>query len=394
MGEDTVEYNTLIKLTSELRLAVRSELISLTGALLASQLISLDNDIELRNTAHSEVERSARLVELVQNKVRQNPHHYHSFVGILQGNQDQYRDMLQQLEDAYHRHKQEDGISAFVVCMPHIILNLYYVGLQTAVNITDVQSCIHDLECRFRFLHERILSELEEKEISVLKFLSSLTVIPAGIRQEYKTSIREAFPNIRRETTIREAFYHLSPLLDFLSCGLLEYIVDEYGSNSLKIEMRTYNDNVVKFMKGTTVRQLMDNLSGQFDEVPPNFSKMRAKMDEDPSAYTLYRLDQLRKRYCCELKLTDVVLVLIRLEMATSFVIEWLIPSAFVPQLISSARNLDVGFYLNEHIVLITVNEEQIFLQFPDTKLKVPAYTATVTVTVSWREYGTHDSAY
>ena len=86
MGEDTVEYNTLIKLTSELRLAVRSELISLTGALLASRLISLDNDIELRNTAHSEVERSARLVELVQNKVRQNPHHYHSFVGILQGN--------------------------------------------------------------------------------------------------------------------------------------------------------------------------------------------------------------------------------------------------------------------------------------------------------------------
>ena len=80
--------------------------------------------------------------------------------------------------------------------------------------------------------------------------------------------------------------------------------------------------------------------------------------------------------------------------MATSFVIEWLIPSAFVPQLISSARNLDVGFYLNEHIVLITVNEEQIFLQLPDTKLKVPAYTATVTVTVSWREYGTHDSAY
>ena len=93
---------------------------------------------------------------------------------------------------------------------------------------------------------------------------------------------------------------------------------------------------------------------------------MRAKIDEDPSAYTLYRLDQLRKRYCCELKLTDVVLVLIRLEMATSFVIEWLIPSAFVPQLISSARNLDVGFYLNEHIVLITVNEEQIFLQLPD----------------------------
>ena len=87
-----MEYSTLIGLTRELRLAVRPELISLTGSLLAVRLISLDNDIELRNMAHSEVERSAKLVELVQNKVRQNrPRHYHSFIGILQGNQDQYR---------------------------------------------------------------------------------------------------------------------------------------------------------------------------------------------------------------------------------------------------------------------------------------------------------------
>ena len=104
MAEMSDEYRTLIDLTSELRLAVRSELISLTGFLLASRLISLDNDIELRNTARSEVERSAKLVELIQTKVRQNPHHYHSFVGILQGNQDQYRDILQRLQ--YRGYKQ------------------------------------------------------------------------------------------------------------------------------------------------------------------------------------------------------------------------------------------------------------------------------------------------
>ena len=117
MGEDTVEYITLIKLTSELRLAVRSELISLTGSLLASRLISLDNDIELRSMVHSEVERSARLVELIQNKVRQNPRHYHSFIGILQGNQVQYMDILQRLEHTYQEHQQEDGKSPCYKCM-------------------------------------------------------------------------------------------------------------------------------------------------------------------------------------------------------------------------------------------------------------------------------------
>ena len=107
----TTEYSILINLTSELRLAVRSELISLTGSLLASRLISPESEAELRNTAHSEVERSARLVELVQNKVRQNSRHYHSFIGILQGNQDQYRDILQRLEQAYQEHceQHKDG---------------------------------------------------------------------------------------------------------------------------------------------------------------------------------------------------------------------------------------------------------------------------------------------
>ena len=113
MMENSAEYRTMIDLTSELRLAVRSELVTLTGSLLVSRLISLDNDIELRNTAHSEVQRSAKMVELVQNKVRQNPRHYHSFIGILQGNQDQYRDILQRLEHTYEGHKQEDSKSAF-----------------------------------------------------------------------------------------------------------------------------------------------------------------------------------------------------------------------------------------------------------------------------------------
>ena len=107
---ESAEYKTMIVLTDKLGLAVRPDLISLTGSLLASGLISSDNNIELRDTAHSSVvERSARLVELIQNKVQQNPRHYHSFIGILQGSHDQYRDILQKLEQAYQEQQQKDG---------------------------------------------------------------------------------------------------------------------------------------------------------------------------------------------------------------------------------------------------------------------------------------------
>ena len=59
MGENSAEYRTLIDLTSELRLAVRSDLISLSGDLLSARLISPNNDAELMNTFRSDAERSA-----------------------------------------------------------------------------------------------------------------------------------------------------------------------------------------------------------------------------------------------------------------------------------------------------------------------------------------------
>ena len=109
MGENSAEYSTLIDLTHELGLAVRSDLISLSGVLLSARLITTNNDAELRNKLHTEAERSARLIELVQNKVQQNSRYYYTFIGILQTNSDQYSDILQKLEHTCSSHRQEEG---------------------------------------------------------------------------------------------------------------------------------------------------------------------------------------------------------------------------------------------------------------------------------------------
>ena len=240
----------------------------------------------------------------------------------------------------------------------------------------DLISFIHDLEHQFRQIHESLLTELEDNKVSVPKMLRSLTLLPIEIRIEYKSAIIEMFPVLRRESTIGDLFYHLSPLVDFLSYGLLKYIIDEFGSKVLKKKIVSYSDDVLVFMKKTTVKQLMSVWPGQ-QEIPPTFSKLRAKIDEDPSTYTLYDLDQLRKRFCSGVKLSDIVLVLIGLETSNSFIAEWLIPSALIPQLIESARELDYGFYLQKRILKISVDEKQIFPMLPDAKPKAPALQAT-----------------
>ena len=78
---------------------------------------------------------------------------------------------------------------------------------------------------------------------------------------------------------------------------------------------------------------------------------------------------------------TDIVLVLIGLETANSLIVEWLIPSVLVPQLVECARQLNFGFYHDEHILMMTVDEKQILPMFPDSKPKV-LRTAAATVKV------------
>ena len=89
---------------------------------------------------------------------------------------------------------------------------------------------MHDLEHQFRQVHESLLTELEDNKVSVTeKLLHSLTLLPIEIRIEYKSAVTEMFPVLRRESTISDLFYHLSPLVDFLSYGLLKYITDVFG---------------------------------------------------------------------------------------------------------------------------------------------------------------------
>ena len=253
---------------------------------------------------------------------------------------------------------------------------LYYLILGAQGVDADVLSHVHDLERQFRQLHENLLTDLEVKKVTIEKLLHSLTLLPTEIREEYKRAISEIFEDLRRETTISDIFYHLSPLVDFLSYGLLEYVINEFGSNSLKKDILSYRNNVLVFMKNTTLKQLMNVWPGQ-QEIPPNFSTLRANIDKDPSTYTLYELDQVRRRFCSGVKLTDIVLVLIRLETANSFTAEWLIPSALIPKLMESTREVDDELYLQEHILKMTVtvvDEEQIFFISTDSKPKLPAF--------------------
>jgi polyhydroxyalkanoate synthesis regulator phasin len=98
MPKDTVEYQTLVRATSELKKAVKNNITPLCDELVSNGLITTDNKKALRNPNPPVGERASDLVELITDKVEQNPANYQVFINILKEDPSTYKDILEVLD--------------------------------------------------------------------------------------------------------------------------------------------------------------------------------------------------------------------------------------------------------------------------------------------------------
>ena len=98
-GQNTSEYKTLVTHTEELKVAIQSDLVSIIAALSAKNLI---NAASLSDG--TELERAAKLVNLIQNEVTQNPKkNYEAFVDTLKA-RPHYSDIVNKLEKTFSQY--------------------------------------------------------------------------------------------------------------------------------------------------------------------------------------------------------------------------------------------------------------------------------------------------
>lgn len=99
---ESIEYRTLVRLTSDIELAVKDKLVGIGGKLVSSELITPAQSKEIRNSHNPEDVRAADLVEYIQTKVQQNPpKHYRAFIEVLESDLAEYGDILKKLKDMY-----------------------------------------------------------------------------------------------------------------------------------------------------------------------------------------------------------------------------------------------------------------------------------------------------
>ena len=227
----------------------------------------------------------------------------------------------------------------------------------------DIADKIETLETRFDSLRTRIKSELSTKpDVTVETLLDTLTSLPLLLKREYASSIEKKMHIMREESKVSLLFVeHLNPLFSFIDYALIEHFIKKFGSNGLKKDMRSYYYEIVKFMKETTIKQLIDHLPGQ-PKIPPNFSLIGAKIGQDASKCTLEQLNSIRKKYCSEVKLSEIVFHLVAVIESNSFIVRWLVPSFLVYDIMKYTRDIEQTLYQECHITSLTLDSMWLFI--------------------------------
>ena len=238
--------------------------------------------------------------------------------------------------------------------------------LYTCTSLTgiDITQRIDVLQRKFRGLHSRLRSELNERRVSVDDVLAELTLLPIECCKEYESSIQQKLSVLEESTQISNLFNRLNPLFTFIDYGLLEHLISNLGSTQLKESMTSYVREVQEFMQKTTVGDVINHWPGE--NVPQmNYSELKVKFKGDPKTYTLERLNNFRRKFCSRVRLSEFIFGLISLEPSESFIVTWLIPTVVVAQLSKSVKQMEHSFYEFQDVLSISISVVLVSIESP-----------------------------
>ena len=223
--------------------------------------------------------------------------------------------------------------------------------------LEDIAGKIDNLKSQFDHLQKQIKYELSiNEDISVEMIIHSLTTLPPTLKGECEL-IAKSMPTMGKEKQVNDLICLLNPLFSFMDFGLIELLIKRFGSDYLKKDMRCYHNKMKLFMKETTIKQLINQLHSQL-EVPSKFSLIEAKIGQDASECTLEQVDVIKKQYCSELHLSEMMLHLNAVAdlKFNSFIVKWLISSDIIPTIMKFTRAMKLNFFDEHKITSLTLD--------------------------------------
>ena len=226
------------------------------------------------------------------------------------------------------------------------------------VNAT-IPERIQTMEMKFDQLVDKVQDGLLEQNIPLQRLKRCITRLPASIKYQHITFIRENLTDIKESESMEDIFLLLNLYWDFLNYTLLEHIVNNFGSNDTKAAMANYVTELVAFRKATNLSDFISHWPCT-GKVPPDMSRLVVKMEKDWSNCTLEDVEQFRRTLTQKLLLPSFA-VLLRDAEQGCISLTWLIPSSIVKLLSKDIHNTKLDWFREHHLERLAIDGQDLY---------------------------------
>ncbi len=288
-----------------------------------------------------------------------------------------------------HYPDKEDNITSIVASSSRMYSGMFYNVdnsnfFTLYLYLGNISSRIDHFEGRFRTLRLSTLKYLEETNSSITDIKHSLLALPLAIRNEHEKLLVVKYSLVEKAESVGGVFAIITSYLSYLDYSLLEHIIKEFGSESLKSQMKVYARDMKEFRMNTTISSIIPYLPRRSD-LQEGFAALKIKLNFDPDTMTLEDLNEQRKQLASEFLLSDFALLMTQFR-GGSLKVEWLIPKAVVSFLRQFVKDKPVSAIEKLQISQLSIDDEVLYPLLSSEEVRVlyattkHFYSATITL--------------
>ena len=122
----------------------------------------------------------------------------------------------------------------------------------------SVKQHVSQLEDRFLELTECTYELLVDRSIDVNRLRARLVSLDVSRKHEHQEFINNHLMNVDQKMTFTDLWARLGNYWDFLNFDLLEHVINKFGSEDLKKEIKSYKHNLQSFRRSTRLCDFID----------------------------------------------------------------------------------------------------------------------------------------
>ena len=235
---------------------------------------------------------------------------------------------------------------------PHSILG--------SVEPHGVESQVKHFDDKFSILADKAYLEVS-REMEPSTFLARVTYLPVSSRLQHRNFVEKNLTRIQNPVTFEKIWPILNLYWDFLNYGLLEHVINKFGSEDLKHQMQDYLDELSTFKRRTRLCDFIDSWPCR-DHGPPEeqLRKVVAKMRHEWTQCTLQDVESFKAALIHKFFLPEFDLILQNANRGCVCV-TWLTSPSTATLLQQNLANIEMEFFSKHKIEALTIDGQDCY---------------------------------